>query len=338
MQSARTLGIFATTAVASAFAHSALAIREVDHNPAAVINVHVARGVVTLLQLPDDDPLRFVAVGRSADCAKLEDAWCVSAPADSNLIFAKPKSKATAPNNIEAVAASGRKYSFRLVVGDEGAATQRLVVRAARQQVRGPSFPGLAPFGSLPAGGRVEERGAAPSTAMTPPAPVRPLSSPAPMPRVTVISRDDPELVELRLSAGPRIVNSEYSLAIGEKSDDIVPTAVFDDALFTYLRLPGNREVPAVFHVMADGQESMVNTRMEDDMLVVDRVSRLMRLRVGNQVVSVINEAFDLDGRSVNKTGMTVSGVQRTVRPIPQPSAAQSTALPAGLLPQARPR
>jgi hypothetical protein len=172
MQSARTLGIFATTAVASAFAHSALAIREVDHNPAAVINVHVARGVVTLLQLPDDDPLRFVAVGRSADCAKLEDAWCVSAPADSNLIFAKPKSKATAPNNIEAVAASGRKYSFRLVVGDEGAATQRLVVRAARQQVRGPSFPGLAPFGSLPAGGRVEERGAAPSTAMTPPAPV----------------------------------------------------------------------------------------------------------------------------------------------------------------------
>ena len=338
MVRSRSIGVYVATAFTVGLTQAAPAIREVDHNPSAVINVQVARGVVTLLQLPDDDPLRFVAVGRSADCTKVDDAWCVSAPADSNLIFAKPKSKATAPNNIEVVAASGRKYSFRLVVGDEGAATQRLVVRSARQQVRGPSFPALAPFGSPPAGGRVEDRVAAPHAAGTGPAPARPLTLPLPMPRVTVVSRDDPELVELRLSAGPKIVNSEYSLAIGERSEDIVPTAVFDDALFTYLRLPGNREVPAVFHVMADGQESMVNTRMEEDLLVVDRVSRLMRLRVGNQVVSVINEAFDLDGRSVNKTGMTVSGVQRTVRPIPQPAAAQATASPANLLPQARPR
>ncbi|MCK7497170.1 MAG: TrbG/VirB9 family P-type conjugative transfer protein [Comamonadaceae bacterium] len=59
---------------------------------------------------------------------------------------------------------------------------------------------------------------------------------------------------------------------------------------------PGNREVPAVFHVLGDGSETLVNARMEDDLLVVDRVSRRLMLRAGSAVVGVWNEAFDLDG------------------------------------------
>jgi type IV secretion system protein VirB9 len=312
----------------------ASAIREVEATPNTVINVQVARGVVTLLQLPDNDPMRFVAVGRSADCTKADDSWCVTAPADSNLIFAKPKSRASGTNNIEAVSAAGRKYSFRLVVGEERAATQRLVIRAA---FRGsPALPGV--LGSLSAGAQGGAWGAAPGGAAQPPIAVAPVAPVAPrppaIPLATVIGREDPELVELRLQAGPKVVNSEYSLAIGDRSTDIVPTAVFDDALFTYLRMPGNREVPAVFHVSSDGEESMVNTRMEEDLLVVDRVSRQMRLRLGNQVVSVFNDAFDVEGRSVNKSGVTVDGVQRTVRPIPAPAAANAQASPAALLQQ----
>jgi type IV secretory pathway VirB9-like protein len=44
-------------------------------------------------------------------------------------------------------------------------------------------------------------------------------------------------------------VNSDYSLAEGPGSEDIVPSLVFDDGRFTYLRFANNREVPAVFHV-----------------------------------------------------------------------------------------
>ena len=326
--------LLAITAATASAAANAAPIREVDATPITVITVQVARGVVTLLQLPEDDPMRFVAVGRSADCTKADDAWCVTAPTDSNLIFAKPKSRASGTNNIEAVSAAGRKYSFRLVVGEERAATQRLVVRTA---FRGsPVLPGI--LGSLSAGAPGGAWGAAPGGVQQPPIAVVPVAPAAPrapaMPRATVVGREDPELVELRLQAGPKVVNSEYSLAIGDRSTDIVPTAVFDDALFTYLRLPGNREVPAVFHVAADGEESMVNTRMEDDLLVVDRVSRQMRLRLGNQVVSVFNDAFDVEGRSVNKTGVTVDGVQRTVRPIPAPATANAQASPAALLQQ----
>ena len=54
-------------------------------------------------------------------------------------------------------------------------------------------------------------------------------------------------------------MNSSYSIAEGSGSEDIVPTLVFDDGRFTYFRFPGNREVPAVFHVLGDGSETLVN-------------------------------------------------------------------------------
>ena len=88
---------------------------------------------------------------------------------------------------------------------------------------------------------------------------------------------------------------------------------IFDDGRFTYLRFPGNREVPAVFQVLGDGSEAVVNVRMEDDLLVVDRVVRRLMLRAGTAVVGVWNEAFDIDGvPPVDAT--TVPGVCRTVR------------------------
>ena len=121
------------------------------------------------------------------------------------------------------------------------------------------------------------------------------------------------ELVAERLKAGPQLLNAEYSIAEGSASADIVPTLIFDDGRFTYLRFPGNREVPAVFQVLGDGSEAVVNVRMEDDLLVVDRVARRLMLRAGTAVVGVWNEAFDIDGAPpVDAT--TVPGVRRTVR------------------------
>ena len=121
------------------------------------------------------------------------------------------------------------------------------------------------------------------------------------------------ELVAERLKASPQLLNAEYSIAEGSASADIVPTLIFDDGRFTYLRFPGNREVPAVFHVLGDGSETLVNARMEDDLLVVDRVSRKLMLRAGSAVVGLWNEAFDLDGRPPGD-GTTVPGVQRVLK------------------------
>ena len=121
------------------------------------------------------------------------------------------------------------------------------------------------------------------------------------------------QVVAERLTAKPQVINTQYSIADGAGSQDIVPTLVFDDGRFTYLRFPGNREVPAVFHVLADGGETLVNARMEDDLLVLDRVSRHLMLRAGSAVIGVWNEAFEPDGRPPGG-GTTVPGVKRVLK------------------------
>jgi len=71
--------------------------------------------------------------------------------------------------------------------------------------------------------------------------------------------------------------------------------------------------------LLGDGGEVLVNTRMEDELLVVDRVSRRLTLRSGSAVVGLWNEAFDLEGLPP-AGGTTVPGVQRAA---PQPASAR---------------
>ena len=145
-----------------------------------------------------------------------------------------------------------------------------------------------------------------------PPA-VRRESPVATAPAIVLPDPPQAELLATRLKAVPEVVNGAYSLAEGSGSADIVPSLVFDDGRFTYLRFPGNRELPAVFHVLGDGSETLVNTRMEGDLLVVDRVSRRFMLRAGQAVVGIWNDAFDIDGRPPIQ-GTTVLGVERASR------------------------
>lgn len=260
-------------------------LRDIIYNAGAVVTVPVRRGVVTLVALDPDEAITEVAAGLGSDCAKAEATWCVAAQPGGRTLFVKPKSGAQDANNL-AVVTDRRTHSLRFVVladGDPRAPVYRLTIRAAAPLAAGPAL--LAP--------RV-----AASLAALPPLPA------LPSPHVVVVER---------LQAKPQVRNSEYTLAEGAASTDIVPTLVFDDGRFTYLRFPGNREVPAVFQVQGDGSESLVNTRMEDDLLVVDRVSRQLVLRAGSAVVGIRNEAFDLEGQPL-VDGTTVPGLERRVK------------------------
>ncbi|MDP3082664.1 MAG: TrbG/VirB9 family P-type conjugative transfer protein [Rubrivivax sp.] len=266
-------------------------LRELVYDPRAVVTVPVRRGVVTLVVLDADESITELAAGLGGDCAKPEAAWCIAAQAGGRNVFVKPKSSASAANNL-AVVTDRRTHSFRFVVladGDPKPPVYRLVIKApAANRVAAPTsrlaLPGMAPL-------------VAPDVkfaAVPPPPPPQ-------------------QIVAERLQARPQVMNTEYSVAEGTGSQDIVPALVFDDGRFTYLRFPGNREVPAVFHVLGDGSETLVNARMEDDLLVVDRVSRRLMLRAGSAVVGLWNEAFDLDGKPPGG-GTTVPGVQRVLK------------------------
>jgi type IV secretion system protein VirB9 len=266
-------------------------LREVVYDQKAVVTVPVKRGVVTLVMLDADESIAEVASGLGGDCAKAEDAWCIAAQAGGRNLFVKPKSTASAANTV-AVVTDRRSHSFRFVVladGDPKPPVYRLVVKAPATRTAGPARQ-LSPSG-------------------LPPSLHAPLAALPPVPAPPTPQ----QVVTERLQAKPQVLNSRYSIAEGAGSEDIVPALIFDDGRFTYLRFPGNREVPAVFHVLGDGSETLVNARMEDDLLVVDRVSRRLMLRAGSAVVAVWNDAFDLDGVPPER-GTTVPGVRRSLK------------------------
>lgn len=240
----------------------------------AVVRVPVQRGMVTLIVLPDDEAISAPpATGKGADCARETDTWCIAALARD--VFVKPKSGATTNNMV--IVTNRRRHAFELVVQPEAKPAHALM-RLDVTLPPPPASPKLA--------------------AAAPPGPA-PLSG--------------PELVANRLRAEPVVRNAEYTVAVGNQSEDIVPALVFDNGTHTYLTFPGNRPMPTVFETRADGAEEMVNVRIDSDMLVADRVARRLVLRLGNSVVAVINEAFDADGVPPNK-GTLVPGVQRTLR------------------------
>jgi type IV secretion system protein VirB9 len=184
-------------------------LREVVYDPRAVVTVPVKRGVVTLVVLDPDESITEVAAGLGGDCTKADAAWCVAAQPGGRNLFVKAKSSASAANNL-AVVTDRRTHTFRFVVladGDPKPPVYRLVVKAP-------------PRPAPPA--RLALREDVPLVAL-------PVVPPPPPPH---------QVVAERLQAKPQVMNTQYSMAEGAGSQDIVPTLVYDDGRFTYLRFP----------------------------------------------------------------------------------------------------
>lgn len=259
-------------------------LREITYDARTVVTVPVKRGVVALIVLDAGESIAEIAAGLGSDCSKVDATWCIAAQPGGRTLFVKAKGSASAANTI-AVVTDKRTHSFRFVVlrdDDAREPVYRLVVRTPAP----PALPRPSP--------RVEGL----------PLPALPSLPP---------QIDPATLVADRLSAKAAMTNTSYSVAEGASSSAIVPSLVFDDGRFTYLKFAGNRQVPAVFDVLDDGSEELVNTRMEDDFLVVDRVSRRLALRASQAVVGIWNDAFDAEGLSPTG-GTTVPGLQRILK------------------------
>ncbi len=259
-------------------------IRRIEYSADAVVAVHTRRGQVTHIVLaPDEQLLGDPATGQGANCEAPQDTWCVAVGPTGRDIFVKPREGAQV-NNLSVIT-SRRRYAFELVPIDKGVAAMRVVI-------------------TVPA----------PPPA---PAPVV-LKAEAPRAPAIVLPEVPPplsaeELVANRMRATPLVRNAEYSVALGPKGEDLVPTMVFDDGRSTYFRFAGNRPLPALFATAADGSEETVNARMnEDGLLVADRVGKRFVLRLGDAAAAVVNEAFDPEGERPRE-GTAVPGVSRVV-------------------------
>jgi type IV secretion system protein VirB9 len=101
----------------------------------------------------------------------------------------------------------------------------------------------------------------------------------------TTKNRDDyPDMADLTK------YNFNYEFSGSSK---IAPIKVFDDGEFTYMEFPDeNAEIPAIFVVNSSGYEALVNFRVVDNYIVIERVDYQFTLRSGNDIVCIYNNSM----------------------------------------------
>jgi type IV secretion system protein VirB9 len=89
-------------------------------------------------------------------------------------------------------------------------------------------------------------------------------------------------------SKKPTDYNFNYTLTGARK---IAPVRVFDDGEFTYMQFRALTDLPAIFLVDKQKQESVVNYRIEGPYVVIERVASQFSLRHGSEVACVYNRS-----------------------------------------------
>lgn len=106
--------------------------------------------------------------------------------------------------------------------------------------------------------------------------------------------------------------NTEYAMA-GDL--DLAPVHTWDNNEFTYFKFPGNVDLPGIYLVDADGNESMVNRNTigeANGVYSVHKVSAKWMLRLGDRALAVYNDAYDAIGVE-NKSRTQSPAVKRVV-------------------------
>lgn len=102
---------------------------------------------------------------------------------------------------------------------------------------------------------------------------------------------DDSQIPDLKKDANR--LNFNYTIT---GSRYISPLEVFDNGEFTYFRFKDiNAEIPAIFQVMPDGNESLINFRSAEGYIIVEMVTSQFTLRYGNRVACIFNETMPLE-------------------------------------------
>ena len=109
--------------------------------------------------------------------------------------------------------------------------------------------------------------------------------------------------------------NYNYTMSVPTGSEDIAPIAAYDDGHFLVLRFKANQDFPSVYRRTDSGEETLVNSHVEEGVLVMHGVYKQMVLRAGKSVVGVFNESFDGGGTPV-KDGVAVPGVERQIKQV----------------------
>lgn len=108
-----------------------------------------------------------------------------------------------------------------------------------------------------------------------------------------------------------------YNLSYSMSGDtDIAPINIWDDGVFTHFKFAGNKDIPTIYMVDEDNNESVVNKHAQgkrNDIVVMHKVAKEWVIRADNRALAIFNEAFNDRGYQTD-TGTKSSRVLRVIK------------------------
>lgn len=98
-------------------------------------------------------------------------------------------------------------------------------------------------------------------------------------------------------------------------SAELRPMSAHDDGLQTRLTFPPHTDLPAIYAAAIDGAESLINSHVENDIVVVHRLAARLVLRRGPLVGCVVNRSINAAARRAT-SGTVRTGIERATREV----------------------
>lgn len=241
----------------------------VDYDEDAVLELTAFIGFQTTIYFAPNERIKDHGMGYSS-------AWTYTELTDKNGFFIKP-SKLNPDTNLTVIT-SKHKYQFNLKMRDKGKAAPDIVELEKKEGKGKGEFAVMA----------------------LPPNYIFSLKFRYPLEDAEfklegkVAGKASSQVkTDLETANRKKYRNNNYWL---QGSEEIAPSAAWDNSTFTYFSFPPNMGLPNVYVVTSDGVESIVDRHMENDVVVVHTVARKFILRRGAQVAAVYNNSYDQFG------------------------------------------
>ncbi|GAA5096062.1 type IV secrection system protein TrwF [Bartonella acomydis] len=116
--------------------------------------------------------------------------------------------------------------------------------------------------------------------------------------------------IERGFHRGVKGYNLSYTMS---GNQDIAPINAWDNGRITYFKFPANMDMPSIYVVDAEGNESLIPRTVigsSNNIIAVHKVNPKWLIRLGKSALAVFNEAYDPNGIP-NTTGTVSSMVHR---------------------------
>lgn len=124
--------------------------------------------------------------------------------------------------------------------------------------------------------------------------------------------RPDPAAaLKIRTDAFSRADGGCHFHAKGPVASPITPRCPISNGEWTLMRFPGLTHKPAVYVVTGENDERLARQHAADEFVVVEEIAAHFRLRLGDDVLDILNDAYEPAGRPGG--GTITPDVERTL-------------------------